>query len=162
MPKLVDGSPPEDMDTLCSIVAASAPETEVARDDGYMSDDIVEDFRSYCRACTGEYGPVAWELRLSPPKDIDRGGGGYGGQGRPSRVAESASTGAFHPADGGGWGVYGEKEGVIGDSCGYPLHAPPMSPDFAGFGLCSVDIQVAIPWPAKSNGRPDDDALPGT
>lgn len=106
------------MDTLCSIVAASTPDTEVERDEGYMSDDIVEDFRSYCRFCTGEYGPVAWELRLSPPKDIDRGGGGYEGQGRSSRVAESAPTGAFHPADGGTWGAYGEKEGVIGDSCG--------------------------------------------
>ncbi|MBE3046551.1 hypothetical protein IMZ48_29285 [Candidatus Bathyarchaeota archaeon] len=59
--------------------------------------------------------------------------------------------------------MYGENDGVIGDSCGYPLQGPPMSPGFAaGFGFWSVDIQLVMPWLAKSNARPEDDELVGT
>jgi hypothetical protein len=64
-----------------------------------------------------EYWPGVCVLIPSPPNDIERGGGGgYDDQGMSSRGADSALTGAFHPAEVGAWGVYGENEGVMGDS----------------------------------------------
>jgi hypothetical protein len=59
--------------------------------------------------------------------------------------------------------VYGEKAGVMGDSCGYDRHVLLRSPGFeAELGLGSADIQFVIGWVAKSNVLPVDDALEGT
>lgn len=95
----------------------STPDTVVAIGGGYISDETVEGFRSNCLLAIVGYCPDPCTPIPSPLNDIERGGGaGYEDQETSSRGADSLVTGAFHPADGGAWGVYGEKDGVIGDS----------------------------------------------